>query len=37
MGAGERDIQKTYLGVKLAKGLSITGSQAVNARSQVEK
>ena len=36
MGA-ERDIQKTCPGVKLAEGLSITGSQAVNARSQVEK
>lgn len=37
MGASERDIQKTCPGVKLAKELSITGSQAVNARPQVEK
>ena len=37
MGKSERDIQKLAPGAKLKKGLAITGSNAANAKPQLEK
>ena len=37
MGASERDIAKACPGAKLAKGLSVTGSNAESSKPQVEK
>ena len=37
MGSSEKDIRKCAKGANLKKGLSITGSQAANSKSAVEK
>lgn len=37
MGKSERDIQKVCIGAKLARGLSITGSNAEGSKPAVEK
>ena len=37
MGSSERDIKKTCSGAEVKKGLSITGSQAANAKASVQK
>ena len=37
MGSSERDIKKACSGADLKKGLSITGSQAENAKASVQK
>ena len=37
MGGSEREIQKTCPNANLKKGLSITGSQAANSKSSVER
>ena len=37
MGGSERDIKKTCPGAEVKKGLSITGSQAANAKASVQK
>ena len=37
MGSSERDIKKTCSGAEVKKGLSITGSQAENAKPSVQK
>ncbi len=37
MGGSERDIEKTCPGAVVKKGLSITGSQAANAKTSVQK
>ena len=37
MGSSERDIKKTCSGAEVTKGLSITGSQAANAKASVQK
>ncbi len=37
MGGSERDIKKTCPGADVKKGLPITGSQAANARTSVQK
>jgi hypothetical protein len=37
MGSSERDIKKYAPGVVLKKGLSITGSQAANSKSSVQR
>ncbi len=37
MGGSERDIKKTCPGADVKKGLSITGSQAANAKASVQK
>ena len=37
MGGSERDIKKACLGADVKKGLSVTGSQAANAKPSVQK
>ena len=37
MGSSERDIKKTCSGAEVKKGLSITGSQAANAKASVQQ
>ena len=37
MGSSERDIKKTCPGAEVKKGLSVTGSQAENAKPSVQK
>ena len=37
MGSSERDIKKTCPGADVKKGLSVTGSQAANAKASVQK
>ena len=37
MGGSERDIKRACPGAEVKKGLSITGSQAANARGAVQK
>ncbi len=37
MGGSERDIKKACPGADVKKGLSITGSQAANAKASVQK
>jgi hypothetical protein len=37
MGGSERDIKRVCPGAEVKKGLSVTGSQAANAKSAVQK